>query len=157
MTKPESEALAAATRLHRSTTRLNSVLLATRAKGMSTSRLSLLARLQREGSSTASALAAYLRLQPQSMTRLVASLERAGFIARHPDAYDARQMLIEITEEGKRALLRDMSGRRRRLADAMERTLSASERGVLVFAAELMERVAEAIVPAEPQAVRKRA
>jgi DNA-binding MarR family transcriptional regulator len=157
MAKPESEAFEAARKLHRATSRLNMVLLATRAKGMSSSRLLLLARLQREGSATASALAAHLRLQPQSMTRLIASMERHGYIARHPDAYDARQMLIEITEEGKLALRRDLGGRRRRLTDAMERTVSESERGVLVFAAELMERIAEAIAPADAPSSKRRA
>ncbi len=151
MAKSDDEVLTVAARLHRGTTRLNSVLLATRAKGMSMSKLALLGRLHREGTATASALAAYLRLQPQSLTRLVASLERRGFIARHPDAFDGRQMLIDITEEGKRALFGDMAERRKRLADAMERALSPAERGVLVFAAELMERIAEAVETAEAQ------
>ncbi len=157
MTKADAEEIVAATRLHRGTTRLNSVLLATRAKGMSMSKLSLLGRLHREGTATASALAAFLRLQPQSLTRLVASLERHGFIARHPDAFDGRQMLIDITEEGKRALFRDMDERRRRLAAAMERALSPAERGVLVFAAELMERIADAVETAETRPERRRA
>ncbi|MEA1677707.1 MarR family winged helix-turn-helix transcriptional regulator [Nitrospirillum sp. BR 11163] len=138
-------ALETARRLHRSTTALSRRLLANRpAEGMSTTKLGVLGQLHREGPATATALAAYLRIQPQSLTRLLADLEGLGHIVRRPDAVDRRQVRIEITDTGRRALFGDVHGRRTALARAMITTLTPTERELLRLAAGLMERLADA-------------
>lgn len=45
-------------------------------------------------------LAAYFDVQPSVMTRALAKLERAGFIARAVDANDRRRSRIDITDTG---------------------------------------------------------
>ena len=69
-------ALELARAMHRSGALLSRRLMASRGAGaLSLSKLSVLGRLRREGAATATELAAYLRIQPQSLTRLLASLE----------------------------------------------------------------------------------
>ena len=104
--------------------------------------LGLLATLRRDGSMSAVELARREGLKPQSVSRLIAGLDRAGFIARALDAADRRRHVIAITAQGTSALRRSMSLRRRWLADAMARLLSARERSTLLQAAELMLRMA---------------
>ena len=45
-------------------------------KKLSLSKISILGRLYRVGSATATTLAAYLHIKPQSLTRLIADLEK---------------------------------------------------------------------------------
>ncbi|WP_064742487.1 MarR family winged helix-turn-helix transcriptional regulator [Azospirillum sp. B4] len=138
-------ALETARRLHRSTTALSRRLLTERpVEGMSTTKLGVLGKLHREGTATATALAAYLRVQPQSLTRLLADLEEHGHITRGPDAQDRRQVRIEITDAGRHALFGDVHGRRTALARAMLATLTPTERELLRLAAGLMDRLADA-------------
>jgi DNA-binding MarR family transcriptional regulator len=138
-------ALETARRLHRSTAALSRRLLTSRpAEGMSTTKLGVLGQLHREGPATATALAAYLRIQPQSLTRLLADLEEQGHIVRRPDAVDRRQVRIEITDAGSRTLIGDVHGRRAALARAMVATLTPTERDLLRLAARLMDKLADA-------------
>ncbi|MDE1148889.1 MAG: MarR family transcriptional regulator [Azospirillaceae bacterium] len=138
-------ALETARHLHRSTTALSRRLLTARpAEGLSTTKLGVLGRLYREGPATATALAAYLRIQPQSLTRLLADLESQDLILRRPDAVDRRQVRIEITDAGNRLLIGDVQDRRTALARAMVATLTPTERDLLRLAARLMDRLADA-------------
>jgi DNA-binding MarR family transcriptional regulator len=136
-----------ATLLHRSAARLVRRMRAGGTMGarLSLARLGVLGRLHREGEATATALAAALGVQPQSLTRLLAELERQGLIARRPDASDRRQSLIAITGEGSRLLLDDVGAQRALLASAMAETLSPTEQEMLRLAAGLMDRLAAAL------------
>jgi DNA-binding MarR family transcriptional regulator len=132
--------------LHHSATLMSRRLMAARAPdGLSAARLAVLGLLRREGPSTATALAAYLHIQPQSLTRLLADLDRRGLITRRAAETDRRQSLIDITEAGAATLLADVHDRRVMLAEAMAATLTPAERGLLRLAAGLMDRLAEAI------------
>ena len=72
-------ALETARVLHRSAVRLSRRLMAARGpEGISVSKLMVLGRLHRLGPATATELAAFLRIQPQSLTRLLAALEQRG-------------------------------------------------------------------------------
>jgi DNA-binding MarR family transcriptional regulator len=102
---------------------------------------SVLAALERHQPMTPRQLAEHERVQPPSMTRVVASLVERGFATRssHPD--DGRQALVAITAAG-RGEVRETRRRRdawlaRRLAE-----LSPSERAVLADAAEILRRIA---------------
>ena len=132
--------------LHRSATLLARRLLATRAPdGLSPARLAVLGLLRRVGPSNATALATELRIQPQSLTRMLADLDQHGLITRRTAATDRRQSLIEITEAGLETFLRDIQGRREKLAQVLAATLTQAERGLLLLAAGLMERLTDAI------------
>ncbi|MFJ1763670.1 MarR family winged helix-turn-helix transcriptional regulator [Amycolatopsis sp. NPDC088138] len=106
--------------------------------------LAVLSRLYRAGTHTPSELAAAERLQPQSLTRILAWVAERELVTRTPDPDDGRRSLIRITPAGL-AVLREYSIQRERwLAAAMESTLSPTERQLLRLASELMMRVADA-------------
>lgn len=105
--------------------------------------LAVLSRLYRAGTHTPKALAEAERIQPQSLTRVLATLEERALVSRVPDPADGRRSLVSITADGL-ATLREYSVHREKwLADAMAATLSPTERELLRLAAELMARLAE--------------
>ena len=101
----------------------------------------VLGRLDREGAQTTSALAAAERVRPQSMAQTVADLERAGLVGRRPDPADRRQILLELTAEGRGALERERRSREGWLERAIATELDAEERAVLRRAVDLLERL----------------
>lgn len=117
---------------------------------LSMSKRSVLGRLFRDGPLTATDLAAHERIQPQSLTRLVADLEERGFIARRPDESDRRQLQIEITPEGRDLLIRDARQQDRWLSVAMTSSMTSIERELLTLGARLLESVADAEVSLDP-------
>lgn len=106
--------------------------------------LAVLSRLYRAGTHTPTELAEAERLQPQSLTRILAWVTERELVTRSPDPADGRRSLVSITPAGL-SVLREYSVRRERwLAGAIETTLSPTERQLLKLASELMLRVAEA-------------
>jgi DNA-binding PadR family transcriptional regulator len=89
-------------------------------------------------------LAAAERIQPQSLTRTLASLSRDQLTTRRPDGDDRRRSRLSITDAGRRALLQDIRQRDSWLALAMAQELTPTERELLRLAAELMGRLAGA-------------
>jgi DNA-binding MarR family transcriptional regulator len=57
-----------------------------------------------DGSSTVSALARELDVDPAAVSRLIASLQRLGFVSRLSDDRDARRKPVVLTEEGQRLM-----------------------------------------------------
>lgn len=106
------------------------------------SALSILGTLNRLGAIPAIRLAAEERLQPQSLTRILASLEKDGHIARTRNPADRREMTIALTERGRRLLVEDIRARRAWLEDAMAAALNASDRHLLFAASEAMLKLA---------------
>ena len=138
-----------AARIRRGILRLNRRLRQERGDGsLSANQLLVLGHLHRRGSATPGEVAAAERQRPQSLTRVFAELEAEGLIARRPDTVDRRQSVLSLTEEGRRALERDMDDRDAWLSGALT-SLSPTERGVLELAADLMERLADTEVPDE--------
>lgn len=139
---PSETTVDTANQVHRSTLRLLRLLRASRpAKGLSSSKLAVLGRLYQGGRATATALAAYLRIQPQSLTRLVADLERRKLITRLQNDADRRQRLIEITEGGSHLLMEEIGAQRVTLAETMAKELTATEQELLRLAAGLMDHL----------------
>lgn len=133
----------AATALRRGTTRLSRRMQLERPiRTVSLNQFSLLAHLSRRGPMTVGELAALERAQPQSLTRPLAGLDDEGLIVREADPDDGRRVIVRITEAGVAVLVEDMRQRDSWLALAMTR-LNPTERGVLVLAAELMERISQ--------------
>src|SRR5262249_35695646 len=104
----------------------------------------LLGHLYGQGSITGAQLASLERVQPQSLTRVLAELLDEGLISRRADTVDGRRVLLEITGDGRAQLLRDMQQRDEWLAVALAEELSSTERQLLLLAVQLMERIANA-------------
>jgi DNA-binding MarR family transcriptional regulator len=104
--------------------------------------ISILATLRRLGPIPATRLAAEERLQPQSLTRLIAGLEHEGLISRSPSEADRRELLITPTRQGLAVLAADIGARRRWLEKVMSATLNDAERDMLLKASEVMLKLA---------------
>jgi DNA-binding MarR family transcriptional regulator len=156
----DEETLQVATALRRGTTRLGRRLRMERPEpsaaepDLTSLALSVLAHLHRRGPMTPGELAATERLQPQSLTRTLAGLERQHLVTRQPEGQDGRRSLVVLTEAGAQALVRDMRQRDDWLAAAMARELTRTERELLRLAGDLMERLAESADRPVPQASR---
>jgi DNA-binding MarR family transcriptional regulator len=146
-----------ANQVHRSALRLVRLLRDTQpGKGLGSAKLSVLGRLFRNGSTTATSLSAYLRIQPQSLTRLIADLERGGLIVRRKNDTDRRQSLLEITETGSRLLIEEIRDQRLALARTIATKLTPTEQELLRLAATLLDRLVEtadapAVAPGKPE------
>src|ERR1700712_2397743 len=108
---------------------------------LSVASLSALGILFREGECTVGALAAHERVQPPSMTRTVNCLVEDGYAVRRANESDGRQVLVDITDQGREILLAD---RRRRDAWLTQRLreLTPAERALLREAAPLIQQLA---------------
>lgn len=67
---------------------------------VSLTQLSALATLARDGAMTPGSLAARERVQPPSMTRVIASLVDLGLVERAPHPTDGRQIIVTLSESG---------------------------------------------------------
>jgi DNA-binding MarR family transcriptional regulator len=110
--------------------------------GLSVAKHSVLGNIYRDGPITPGSLAAAEGVQPQSLTRVLADLEEAGYVLRRQDEQDRRQFKLEITDQGREILQREAIRRALWLASAMNSSLSPTERELLRLAAQLMERLA---------------
>ena len=106
---------------------------------------SALARLDRGGATTATALAKIEQISPQSMGATLAALEARGFIERRPDPEDGRRAVISLTSAGLQALRNRRSARTERLTQALSSGFTRSELKHLMAAVPLIERVAQSI------------
>ena len=107
------------------------------------SQATVLARLDREGPQTTSALAAAERVRPQSMAQTIAELAGRRLVGRRPDPLDGGRILIELTERGRETLADDRPRREGWLAQAIATELSAEEQATLIRAVPLLRRLAQ--------------
>lgn len=112
--------------------------------GPSVGRLAVLGRLDRDGPSSISDLAARERMRPQSMAQTVHDLEADGLVSRRPDPTDGRRAFIELTTPGRDVLRTTRAGRETWLTDVLERELDPDERRLLHAALSLLRRIADA-------------
>jgi len=106
---------------------------------------SALARLDRGGPATASALARLEQISPQSMGATLASLEAKGLIERRPDPEDGRRAVLSVTGAGLQWLRSKRNARTELLAKALSAGFTPAELQVLNTAAPLLERLAQSI------------
>lgn len=102
----------------------------------------VLGRLDREGPSSVSELAAAEKVRPQSMAQTVAELEADGLVKRRPDPDDRRRALVELTAAGWDTLEDDRRRRVGWLVSAIEE-LPARDQAVLARATAIIGRLAE--------------
>ncbi len=111
--------------------------------GLSLTQVATLASLDRHGPLTPRELAEHERVQPPSMTRILAGLEERGLIMRTAHETDGRQHLVSLTGTADDLLRED---RRRREAWLARRLgeLAPAERDVLRTAAPIIDRITRA-------------
>jgi DNA-binding MarR family transcriptional regulator len=131
-----------AEQLRAAITRLNRRLRQTRPVGeLTQNQLSVLGSLELAGALTPRELSDAERVQPPTMTKVLAKLEERGLVQRTPHPTDGRQVLLSATEAGRSVLLEQ----RRVKAEWLTRRLAglpAPDREVLARAAEILDRIA---------------
>jgi DNA-binding MarR family transcriptional regulator len=111
--------------------------------GLSLTALAALATIERHGPLTPRALAEHEKVQPPSMTRVLAHLEEQELIDRVPHPDDGRQQLVSVTPAATGLLKEDRRRREAWLACRLAE-LTADERQVLREALPLIDRLTRA-------------
>ncbi len=109
---------------------------------LSDTQLAALATLERHGAMTPGELAEHEKVQPPSMTRVIAALADWDLVTRSPDPADRRQVILSVTSSGRRLVQRV---RRRREAWLARRLaeLTPQERAALLAAAPILEKLSQ--------------
>jgi DNA-binding MarR family transcriptional regulator len=110
---------------------------------VSITQLAVLGTLSRHGALTPGELAAHERVQPPSMSRVLAALEQAGLVSRSAHPTDGRQVVVELTDKARAMVAEDRRRREAWLAVRLAE-LSADERATLRAAAPILDRLAQA-------------
>ena len=110
---------------------------------LSDTQLAALAVLDRHAEMTPGELAEQEKVQPPSMTRVIAVLEERRLVMRAPHPTDRRQVVLTVTEQGRELV---SQARRRRDAWLAKRLkeLSPQERAILRAAAPVLEKLSQA-------------
>jgi DNA-binding MarR family transcriptional regulator len=106
---------------------------------------SALARLDRGGPATPSALARLEQITPQGMGATLAGLEARGLVERRPDPGDGRRAVMSLTEAGRQALQDRRNARTEQIAQALATDFTPDELAQLLAAVPLIERLAQSI------------
>ncbi|MFY1705630.1 MULTISPECIES: MarR family winged helix-turn-helix transcriptional regulator [Micromonospora] len=123
-------------------TRLNRRVRQARPVGdLTATQLSALTSLRLAGALTPRELADIERVQPPTMTRIVAKLEGRGLVRRTPHPTDGRQVILAATEGGQRVLDQFERARDEWLARRLTE-LDEEERDTLRRAAEILQALA---------------
>ncbi|WP_307817715.1 MarR family winged helix-turn-helix transcriptional regulator [Nocardia acididurans] len=109
---------------------------------ISLTQLSALATLNRDGAMTPGALAAKERVQPPSMTRVIASLSDLDLVERKPHPTDGRQIIVSLSEAG-RALIADETHAREAWMTEQLATLRPDQLKVLNEAVGIMKQIVD--------------
>ena len=104
--------------------------------------LAALAALARHDSMTPGELAEHEKVQPPSMTRVIAVLEERGLVRRKPHATDRRQVVLTVTEEGRDVVQRVRRRREAWLAQRLQE-LTPDERQILRAAGPILEKLSQ--------------
>lgn len=125
-------------------TRLNRRVRQARPVGdLTVTQLSALTSLRLAGALTPRELADVERVQPPTMTKIVAKLEERGLVHRTPHPTDGRQVILAATEGGRAVLEQFERARNSWLAERLA-VLTEEERDTLRRAAEILQEIARA-------------
>lgn len=111
--------------------------------GVTPSQLSALATLDRVGPLQPAQLAEHEGIGRSTVTRLAATLEEAGLVARRPDPADGRCAILELTPDGHELLAASRSRAVAYLADRVA-TLDGDDRAAIERVTAILERLAGA-------------
>jgi DNA-binding MarR family transcriptional regulator len=102
--------------------------------------VSALSTLDMYGPMTLGTLAARERVQPPSMTRIIAALEQLGFIERAPHPTDGRQVIVSMSVAGAQ-YVKDEVHAREAWMDSRLAELDERERATLRAATTIIDRM----------------
>jgi DNA-binding MarR family transcriptional regulator len=109
---------------------------------LSDTQLGALATLERKGAMTPGELAEHEKVQPPSMTRVIAVLEQRGLVMRAAHATDKRQVVLTLTDGGREVVHQSRRLREAWLARRL-RELTPQERSKLRAAAPILEKLSQ--------------
>ncbi|MCW2890522.1 MAG: hypothetical protein QOG28_3633 [Trebonia sp.] len=104
--------------------------------------LAALAALARHDSMSPGELAEHEKVQPPSMTRVIAVLEERGLVRREPHPTDRRQVVLTVTDVGRDVVQRVRRRREAWLAQRLQE-LTPDERQILAAAAPILEKISQ--------------
>jgi DNA-binding MarR family transcriptional regulator len=99
--------------------------------------------LELHGRMTPGELAAHEKVQPPSMTKVLAALEAHGYITRTPDPDDGRQVVVAANSAGK-ALLAEDRRRKDRWISQRLRSLDPADVAAIARALPVLEELSRA-------------
>jgi DNA-binding MarR family transcriptional regulator len=102
-----------------------------------------LAAVNQHSSMTPRDLAEHEKVQPPSMTRVIAALEERGLLERSAHPTDGRQVVLNATDQG-RALVREERRRKEAWLSQRLRELTPEERAILRQAAPILQKLSKA-------------
>lgn len=137
-----SSSAALAHELRIATTRTTRRLRSVTTRKITLTQLSALASIQAAGELTLGELAARERVQPPSMTRVIARLCEEGLVERKTHPSDGRQVLVSLTEHGTTMLGAEAKAREAWLARKLS-NLTKEERETLKSASSILVRLIE--------------
>ncbi|WP_113703597.1 MarR family winged helix-turn-helix transcriptional regulator [Nonomuraea lactucae] len=110
------------------------------AHSLTPTQFATLAAVERHSAITPGELAELEKVQPPSMTRVIAALEDRGLVSRTPHPTDRRQVTVTVTEAAQKLLKEE---RRRKEAWLSQRLkeLTPEERAILRQAAPILEKL----------------
>jgi DNA-binding MarR family transcriptional regulator len=112
-------------------------------ESLTSSQISVLLRLEKDGAATVSDLARAEAMQPQSMSSIVTSLLDAGLLNGIPDPHDGRKTLMSLSKKCERLIREVRAAKLDWLTAIIAQKLSAQEQRQLSTALELLNRLTE--------------
>ncbi|MDT4938883.1 MAG: hypothetical protein QOG80_2554 [Pseudonocardiales bacterium] len=103
--------------------------------------LSAMGTLSKHGPMSAGELASCERVQPPSMTKVLASLEEHGYVRRDPHPGDRRQAIVSVTAAGEELLASERRSRDAWLSLRLAK-LTADERALLRDVVPVLDKLA---------------
>jgi DNA-binding MarR family transcriptional regulator len=115
----------------------------TEAGDLTPSQISVVLRLEKDGSAIASDLARAEGMRPQSIVPVIAALENARLVCGVPDPTDGRQTILSLTQACRTLLQQGRAARQDWLTRTLQTRLSEKEQGKLAEAVELLKRLVD--------------
>ena len=109
---------------------------------LSDTQLAALATLERHGAMSPGDLAEHEKVQPPSMTRVIAALVDWELVTRAPHPTDRRQVILTVTPQG-RSLVQRVRRRKEAWLARKLAELSPQERATLREAAPILEKLSQ--------------
>jgi DNA-binding MarR family transcriptional regulator len=107
------------------------------------SQVSVLLRLEKDGPATVSNLARAEAMRPQSMSAAVAPLEASGLVTGSSDPNDGRQTLLSLTQKCRDLIQKRRAAKQDWLTKTILAKLTAQEQEQLRAALEILARLVE--------------
>src|SRR3954453_1074654 len=139
MSEPEDHAGDAA-RVRLAIARIHRLLRQDNTEGLTLTQLSTLVRVEEHEPVRPGQLATLEGISPSTLTRLIASLEEAGYLVRLTDPADGLVSYLRLSDRGRLALDQIRSRRTARLQDRLS-ALSAADRDRLRAALPALEQL----------------